>query len=303
MASGLLALLDDVAALVKVTAATLDDLPAIAMKAGSKAAGVVVDDTAVTPKYVVGLSAAREVPIVLNIAKGSLKNKFLFLLPAAIALGAFAPFLITPLLMVGGVFLCFEGYEKLHGYFHDETPNDEMPEITITPEQLEAERTGSAIRTDFILSAEIMAITLGAVSTEPLLTKILVLAVVALGITVAVYGVVALIVKADDFGLHLAKDKHSAPVKALGRTMVLGLPYVLSTLSVVGTAAMLWVGGGIIIHGVPAAHHALEALGQSVGGGFMGWFTQAAVSAVFGIAMGFVAVLGFKFYKKITSRG
>jgi uncharacterized protein len=291
---GLLALLDDVAALVKVTAASLDDIAAQAAKAGAKAAGVVIDDAAVTPKYVVGLSPARELPIVWNIAKGSLKNKFIFLLPAALLLGWLAPWAISPLLAFGGLFLCFEGYEKLHEIAHrflhplPEKIEDIAELEVLTPEQLEALRTSSAIRTDLILSAEIMAISYATVSHEPFLTQAASLAFVSVGITVAVYGFVALVVKADDVGLHLAKESHTQALRAVGRGIVTSMPILLTLLSYVGMAAMLWVGGGIVLHNVPFLHGVVETVEHMLpSGGFTGWVSMAAFSAVFGAVVGF----------------
>jgi predicted DNA repair protein MutK len=303
MASGLLALLDDIAAIAKVAAASLDDVAAQAAKAGTKAAGVVIDDAAVTPRYVVGFAADRELPIVWRIAVGSLKNKLLFLLPGALALSLFAPWAITPLLMAGGLFLCFEGYEKVHHLLkpadHGETSDEAAPESAAA---LEEARVTGAIRTDFILSAEIMAITLASVATLAFWNKALVLGLVGAGITCVVYGAVALIVKADDIGVALAKGGRLGLTRALGRALVKGVPPFLSALSAVGTAAMVWVGGGIIVHGLAgygfaAPEHVLHALGSSLaglipaGGGFLGWLGEAAGAGVIGLAVG--AVVAF----------
>lgn len=322
MSGGLLALLDDVAAIVKATAASiddmavmaktaaasLDDVAAQAAKAGSKAAGVVIDDAAVTPKYVVGLSPKRELPIIWNIAKGSLKNKIVFLLPAAMLLGAVAPWSVAPLLAAGGLYLCFEGYEKLHEIAHKilskgDHHADEAEMEAISPEELEKIRTAGAIRTDFILSAEIMAIAYDTVKEQGLVTQFATLLFVAVAITVAVYGVVGMIVKADDVGAHLACDKYHKGVRAFGRGMIKGMPYLLKVLSGVGTAAMLWVGGGIIIHSVPFLHHGLEHLvhGWHLSG-FSGWLAEASLSALFGIAMGFLAAFGYEKSRKIFKR-
>lgn len=309
MSSGLIALLDDVVAIAKASAASLDDVVVQAGKAGTKAAGVVIDDTAVTPKYVVGLSPDRELPIIWHIARGSLKNKLLYLTPAALLLSAFLPWSITPLLMVGGLFLCFEGYEKIHQVMHKmmhpdvmiEKKIEEHPEQldTITPAQLERMRIDSAIRTDFILSAEIMAITLATVASAAFLSKVAILIVTAIAITAGVYGAVALIVKMDDIGVHFAKDKYPRPIKFFGRGLVTVMPHFLKFLSGVGTLAMLWVGGGIIIHGVPVMHHMLEGAGHAVaanlsGGwqGFVSWLVMAALSAVFGIIAGAITEKG-----------
>ena len=296
MASGLLALLDDVAAIVKVTAASLDDVAAQAVKASSKAAGVVIDDAAVTPKYVVGLSPAREIPIVWNIAKGSLRNKLLILLPAIIALGALAPWALGPLLAIGGVFLCFEGYEKLHHAIHSllhptKTPVEELPQMN--PEELEKVRTSSAIRTDFILSAEIMAISYNEVKDEPWWILTITLIVVALLISIGVYGFVGLILKADDFGLRLARQENHSSVKWFGRLLITGMPKFLVFLAAVGTAAMLWVGGGIIIHN---SFHVLHDLVLGIvekvpNQAVLRWITEALISLVFAIVVGFFVVM------------
>jgi uncharacterized protein len=298
VASGLFALMDDVAAIAKVAAASLDDTAAAAVKASAKAAGVVVDDAAVTPRYVVGFSADRELPIVAKIARGSLKNKLVFLLPGALALSYFLPVAITPLLMAGGAFLCFEGAEKLWEKF---TPADEFAEQAAALDAADREQTmvASAIRTDLILSAEIMAIALGTVEQEPIAEQAAALVVVALGITALVYGAVALIVKADDLGVHLARKRNGA-VAAIGRALVAGMPPFLALLGWVGLAAMLWVGGHIVIDGlhkfgINAPHDLLHAAMHQVegAGGFAIWAAEAAGSGLFGLALGglIVAVL------------
>ena len=300
MASGLFALLDDVATITKLAAASIDDVGAAAGRAGVKAAGVVVDDTAVTPRYVHGFTPDRELPIIARIAKGSLFNKLVILLPAAMLLTAFLPWAITPLLMIGGAYLCFEGVEKLieavSGHGHGKEEN------TAAMESAELEKTmvSGAVRTDFILSAEIMAIALAEVSDQPLLTQGLALAVVGVAITVAVYGVVALIVKMDDIGLHLAKGG-SAARQSLGRGLVRFMPVLMRILSVVGVAAMIWVGGGIIVHGLEVFH--LEALPHAIHGfaegaahavpvahGFVEWLVTAIGSGIVGLVVGGVVV-------------
>jgi hypothetical protein len=254
MPTGLLALLDDVALIARSASASLtaslDDIATQSMKAGAKAAGVVIDDAAVTPKYVVGLSPARELPIIWNIAKGSLKNKLLFLLPAALLLGFFAPWAITPLLMAGGLFLCYEGVEKVYAVVlpHAAHAHEAATGGATNAAELEAERTSGAIRTDFILSAEIMALTLANVSESPFITQLAVLAAVGIAITLVVYGVVGLLVKMDDIGLAMTRT-NSGLLKSVGRGLVRGMPWVLKLISVIGTAAMLWVGGSILIHG------------------------------------------------------
>ncbi len=300
MASGLVALLDDIAGLTRLAAASLDDVAGAAAKAGTKAAGVVVDDTAVTPRYVVGLSPKRELPIIGKIALGSLRNKLLFLLPAALILSAFAPWAITPLLMLGGLYLCFEGAEKVieavtgaHDADEEAAPTD--------PVALENQKVSGAIRTDFILSAEIMAIALGEVSDTPILTQAITLIIVAVAITAGVYGVVALIVKADDVGLYLAKQQSGA-LQAIGRGLVKGVPVMMRWLAVIGTAAMIWVGGGILLHGAeelgltgPAhvVHHASEVAGHATGalGGALAWVVTAALSGVIGLIVGALVAL------------
>jgi uncharacterized protein len=296
MPSGLVALLDDIAGLAKLAAASLDDVGAAAAKAGTKAAGVVVDDTAVTPRYVVGLSPARELPIIAKIALGSLRNKLLILLPGALLVSQFAPWALTPLLMLGGAYLCFEGAEKVLHAFGSHAAHDDAATAT-SPEELERQKVAGAIRTDFILSAEIMAIALGEVANDPLLTRGVSLALVAIAITVGVYGVVGLIVKLDDIGLHLA-SKRSAGVQALGRFMVKAMPVIMSVLSVVGIAAMIWVGGGILVHGAevfglaaPAhwIHDASEAVTHAAGG-VPGWIAGAAGAGIVGLIAGLLIV-------------
>ena len=280
MSGGLLALLDDVVALTKLTAATLDDAAAQAVKAGTKAAGVVIDDAAVTPRYVTGLAAQRELPIVGRIAIGSLKNKLLFLLPAALLLSAFLPQAITPLLMLGGLYLAFEGYEKVHHMlagpafgtrrqpWHDIPGVQQAVELAKGDKALEDQKVAGAIRTDFILSAEIMAIALATITAPDLVTQAMVLAAVAVLITAAVYGVVALIVRADDLGARLAV-RNGAISGPIGRALLRGMPPFLEVLSFVGMLAMLWVGGGILVHGlaefgVTAPEHIIHGLADAV---------------------------------------
>ncbi len=302
MASGLLALLDDVVALAKAAAASLDDVTTQTVKASAKAAGVVIDDAAVTPRYVIGFAAERELPIIKRIAWGSLKNKVLVLLPAALLLSAFIPWAILPLLMVGGVFLCFEGYEKVHRVIlpHDASAAHAAPSAA-DARALEEETVVGAIRTDFILSAEIMAISLASIGTPDIFTRALVLLTVALLVTAGVYGLVAIIVKADDFGVYLAQRRGTA-TRGIGRLTVHGMPAFLGVLSFVGTVAMLWVGGSIIIHGLQsygfnglehivtvisdAAHAAIPPIG-----GLLAWLAEAIASAVFGFIIGAITAL------------
>lgn len=311
MATGLLALLDDVAALVKVSAASLDDVPAQVAKTTGKVSGIVIDDTAVTPKYVVGLDPKRELSIIYQIAKKSIINKVIFLGPAALLLGYFAPAVIPYVLMVGGAYLCFEGYEKVHSIFSksahttDNQPTAEME--VITPEQLEKERVGGAVRTDFILSAEIMAIAYATVAESSLFNQIVVLFAVALFITIAVYGFVALIVKADDIGVHMAKERFSPTTQKIGRGIVKSMPNFLILLGYIGTAAMLWVGAEIIAHGLPFLHHPLEDLERALGDvPALAWFVKVVVLALGGVVLGAIiaqfVTLGQKLFKRPTEK-
>jgi predicted DNA repair protein MutK len=353
----LIALLDDVAALAKVAAASLDDVAAQSAKAGTKALGVVIDDAAVTPRYVVGFAAKRELPIVGQIALGSLKNKLLYLLPGSLALSWLAPWSITPLLMLGGAYLCYEGAEKVlhalrpHAAAHHEGKVGAAPQDA---QALEQQRVRSAIQTDFILSAEIMALTLAGLSDQSTLTQAVILAAVGTGVTLLVYGAVALIVKADDLGVSLAVNgrpastllglrgaggmvpqaagpapdtvsRHAAlpaaiPVveppaqapsgadqtlrpltQALGRGLVVGMPHFLRILALVGTAAMLWVGGGILLHGmeefgVTAPGHIVHDLAHRAGevlpalAGAVSWLVTAALSGILGLAVGALTI-------------
>ena len=291
MASGLVALLDDVSALVKASAASLDDVPAQVAKTTGKVSGIVIDDTAVTPKYVVGLDPARELAIIYRIARKSLFNKALILGPAALVLGYFAPWAITPILMLGGAYLCFEGYEKVHSMFskQDATDEAEDPEAALTPEALEEQRVAGAVRTDMILSAEIMAMAYSQITDQTLVNQVVVLLAVAVFITVAVYGVVGLLVKADDIGVHLARNTSAAFTQKLGRGIVKFMPHLLRVLSYVGTAAMLWVGAEIVAHGIPFTHHLLQQLAASLAAWpALAWLAQALACAVGGLGLGFV---------------
>lgn len=308
MSIGLIALLDDIAGLAKVAAASIDDIAGQAAKAGVKAAGVVIDDAAVTPRYVTGFAAERELPIVGKIALGSLKNKMLFLLPAALALGFLAPWLITPLLMLGGAYLAYEGAEKVYEKVFPHAAHEHeahLEPLALSPQTLEDQKVAGAIKTDFILSAEIMAITLAAVTEGGFWTKAITLAVVGIGITLAVYGAVALIVKADDAGVALARNGSGSPFGAasrtVGRLLVKGMPILLAILGVVGTAAMIWVGGGILIHGLEEygfdtlghlVHDWAEAAGHAVpaAGGFVAWVVTAALSGLFGLVVGLLLI-------------
>lgn len=303
--SGLIALFDDVAAIAKVAASSIDDVIGQAAKAGTKAAGAVIDDAAVSPKYVQGFKADRELPIIWRITKGSLKNKLVFLLPAGLLLSNFAPWMIPPLLMLGGGYLCFEGAEKVahalglsHG--HEDYPGSEL--VPDDPAHLEEEKAAGAIKTDFILSAEIMTIALAAIPPSNFWMEAATLAAVAVMITVAVYGAVALIVKMDDLGLMMAKKGRLGLTRKLGRGLVKSMPGFLHLLTITGTAAMLWVGGSIIIHGLEELgfsklghliHDAAYAVGHMVPASIEGgvtWFAKAGMDGVFGLALGLVLI-------------
>jgi Uncharacterized protein conserved in bacteria len=294
MAGGLVALLDDVAALAKLAAASLDDVGAATGKASAKAVGVVVDDTAVTPRYVEGLSANRELPIIKKIAIGSLRNKLLIILPIALILSQFAEWALTPILMLGGTYLSFEGAEKVwealtgHHEEAEDGPKDEKKVVS------------GAIRTDLILSAEIMVIALNEVDHEPFLLRAAILIVVALLITALVYGVVALIVKMDDIGLALA-DGATGVRERIGRGLVTGMPKVMAVLSTVGIVAMMWVGGHILLVGFDEigwhapyslVHHMEHAVHDATGavGSVLGWLVNTFCAAVFGAIVGAIVV-------------
>jgi predicted DNA repair protein MutK len=298
--SGLLALLDDVAAIAKLAAASVDDIAANAAKAGSKAAGVVIDDAAVTPKYVTGFEPARELPMIWRIARGSLINKLVFLLPAAMLMATFAPWLVPPLLILGGCYLAFEGAEKvLHAVMpHDEHSGGPDGSHDVgDPAHLEEQKVKGAIKTDFILSAEIMTLALSVIETDSVWIQGVTLAVVGILITAAVYGAVAIIVKMDDVGLWLSRVGRLGLTRAFGRGIVRLMPWLLKTLSIVGTAAMLWVGGSIIVHSAhqmgwhwpeETIHHVAHAIG---GGSPAGdWIAKAVIDGILGLALGLLLV-------------
>ena len=303
MPSGLIALLDDVATIAKLAAASIDDVGLAAGKAGTKAAGVVIDDTAVTPRYVVGLAPERELPIIGKIAVGSLKNKLLFLLPGAMVLTAFAPWAIVPILMLGGSYLAFEAAEKLaEKLLHEQHHKKQLLDSIDDPKELERLQVAGAIRTDFILSAEIMAIALASLGQMSLTMTAAALTAVAFAITAGVYGAVALIVKLDDIGLHLAQRRNGL-ARRVGNGLVRGVPHLLTFISGLGTAAMLWVGGGILVHGleelhilefVPRtihdlAHRAAEASGGM--GAVVEWLVTALGGALVGLVIGAIIVV------------
>jgi predicted DNA repair protein MutK len=299
MATGLIALLDDVAAIAKLAAASVDDVAAQAAKAGAKSAGLVIDDTAVTPRYVVGLAPARELPIIARIAVGSARNKMLILLPAALVLSLFAPWLIAPLLMLGGAFLCYEGAEKIYEalFPHDAHAHEAKLEVATEPRALEDKKVASAVRTDFILSAEIMFIALSTMPAAGFWMQAVVLAIVGLGITALVYGAVGLLVKLDDIGVALSTRGRLGLTRGFGRGLVAAMPGMLKTLAIVGTAAMLWVGGGILIHGLATfgftepehlVHDLAHAVEQAVpiAAKASGWLAGAAAAGILGLAAG-----------------
>jgi predicted DNA repair protein MutK len=299
--SGLLALLDDVAAIAKLAAAQLDDVAAQASKAGVKAAGVVIDDAAVTPKYVTGLPAARELPIVWKIARASFFNKLVILLPAALLLKAFLPWMLTPLLMIGGAYLCFEGAEKVWNHLVPHKDQGPQQAKTLDAAHLEEQRVKGAIKTDFILSAEIMTISLAQISIDTLWIQAAALAAVAIGITSLVYGAVALLVKADDFGMLLSAKGRLSATRAVGRKIVKSMPSVMMVIATVGTVAMLWVGGSIIVHGLhdlgwhlfydlikKAAMTASDFFGSAEG--FVSWFATAGLDGIIGLVAGFALI-------------
>ena len=303
MSGGLVALLDDIATLAKVTASSVDDVAAGAVKVSSKAVGVVIDDTAVTPQYVAGLNPKRELPIIAKIARGSLINKLFIILPIALLLTWLAPHVLPFLLVVGGAYLCFEGGEKVLekiGWLPGLHEGHEEGGAA-SAEELEKSIVSSATRTDLILSAEIMLVSMAGLSNETGAMRVAVLIGVAFFMTFFVYGLVALLVKADDVGVRLARgalepeDNRPGPIDNVGRTIVRVMPHVFSVIGVVGTVAMLWVGGHLVIAnlaevGVPVFHHVLEAAEHAVsaGGGFVSWLVETALSGIFGVVLGSV---------------
>lgn len=301
MSAGLFGLLDDVAVLARMAAASVDDIGAAAGRATAKAAGVVVDDTAVTPQYVHGLAAERELPIIKRIAIGSLRNKLVFILPAALLLSQFVPWLLTPLLMLGATYLCYEGAEKVLGRLRRNSSHDHhAAPVAASGQDAEKFMVTGAIRTDFILSAEIMVIALNEVADQSFWPRLIILVIVAIVITIAVYGVVAGIVKMDDIGLRLAQ-RSSTFAKKVGRGLVAGMPRLLAALSLIGTVAMLWVGGHILLVGTDElgwhlpyglVHHVEESVHHAVGGvgGVLAWLVNTAASAVIGLVVGAVVV-------------
>ena len=305
MAAGsLLALLDDIASVlddvalmsktaIKGSASTFDDVAVLGKTAMKKTSGVLGDDLALNAQQVSGVSADRELPVVWAVAKGSLLNKVI-LVPAALLISYFIPWLITPLLMLGGAFLCFEGAEKvLHTFFHKDT---DAAQTRQTPMD-EKSKISGAIRTDFILSAEIVVIALGVISSQPIMTQVIILSLIALLITVFVYGLVAGIVKLDDFGLYLSR-RTSAVAQSAGRGILVLAPYLMKLLSIVGTIAMFLVGGSIILHGIPGAEHALETLLPGQGQGWGAELLIVVAHLIIGLAVGLVIVAVMSLFHK-----
>ncbi len=301
MASSLLVLLDDIATV-------LDDVATMTKVAAKKTAGVLGDDLALNAQQVTGVNADRELPVVWAVAKGSLVNKAI-LVPAALAISAFAPWAITPLLMVGGAFLCFEGFEKLaHKFLHspqeDQAHHEELVKAIADPQvdmaQFEREKVKGAVRTDFILSAEIIVISLGTLASAPLQTQLAVLVAVSFAMTVGVYGLVAGIVKMDDAGLWLSR-RGAAAARALGQGLLAAAPRLMKALSVLGTAAMFLVGGGILAHGIAPLHHAITGLAEG-----KSWLVSALVengaNAAVGVVAGALVLAGVVAVQKLRGR-
>jgi predicted DNA repair protein MutK len=302
MASSLIALIDDIATI-------LDDVALLTKVAARKTAGVLGDDLALNAQQVSGVKADREIPVVWAVAKGSFINKAI-LVPAALAISAFIPWAVTPLLMVGGAFLCFEGFEKLaHKFLHSPAQEDahreELVQALSNPAvdlvALEKDKIKGAIRTDFILSAEIIAITLGTVAGQGFTTQLTVLTGIAIIMTAGVYGLVAGIVKLDDLGLYLTQ-RSGAASQAVGKAILVAAPWLMKALSVAGTVAMFLVGGGILTHGVPAVHHWIEGVAAKAGG-FMSLVLPTMLDAVVGIAAGALVLGGWTLAQKVVKRG
>ena len=300
MATSLFLLLDDIASV-------LDDVAVLTKVAAKKTAGVLGDDLALNAQQVSGVRANRELPVVWAVAKGSFVNKAI-LVPAALAINALIPWAVTPLLMIGGAYLCFEGFEKLaHKFLHRQAHESDVrqhreanadPAVDIVA--IEKSKIKGAVRTDFILSAEIIVITLGSVASQAFTTQLSVLVTIAVVMTVGVYGLVAGIVKLDDAGLWLS-ERAGALQRAVGRGLLVAAPWLMKTLSVVGTAAMFLVGGGILVHGVPAAGHALEAWAQGAGG-LVGVIGSNLANAVVGLAAGALVLAAVELARKLLGK-
>ncbi|TWC68445.1 DUF808 domain-containing protein [Herbaspirillum sp. SJZ099] len=305
--SSFFALIDDIASV-------LDDVSVMTKVAAKKTAGVLGDDLALNAQQVTGVKADRELPVVWAVARGSLKNKAI-LMPAALAISAFIPWAVTPLLMLGGAFLCFEGFEKLaHKYLPHEAGEQRREgagiPADIDPVAYEQDKIKGAVRTDFILSAEIIAITLGTVAGAPLQQQVTVLAGIALLMTVGVYGIVAAIVKLDDGGLYLLRTAGAGTIgrikQKLGRAILAAAPAMMRSLSVIGTVAMFMVGGGILTHGLPFAHHGIAAAAASIAGvpavgSVLAALAPAVLDAVFGVVAGGVVLLAVEAVKRVLA--
>lgn len=299
--SSLFALIDDIATL-------LDDVAVMTKVAATKTAGVLGDDLALNAQQVAGVTADRELPVVWAVAKGSLINKAI-LVPLALVISAIAPWAVTPLLMIGGAYLCYEGFEKiahkvLHSKKEDQAHHAELIEAVTNPAvdivAYEKDKINGAIRTDFVLSAEIIVITLGTVATATFIERLTVLAAIAMIMTVGVYGFVAAIVKLDDAGLYLS-TKRSAVLRMIGAAMVSGAPILMKLLSVVGTAAMFLVGGSIVAHGIPVLGHAIESSAANLGG-VLGSVVEMLVNGVVGVAVGAVVLVGVSIAQRVFSK-
>jgi uncharacterized protein len=301
MASSLLALLDDITTV-------LDDVAVLSKVAAQKTSGVLGDDLALNAQQVAGVQADREIPVVRAVAMGSFVNKAI-LVPAALAISALAPWAVTPLLMIGGAFLCYEGFEKLahrlmHRHEEDEEHHRELTRALVDPAAdmvaFEKEKIKGAVRTDFVLSAEIIAITLGTVADRDFLTQALVLTGIAVAMTVGVYGLVAGIVRLDDLGLYLSR-RAARMAQACGRAIMVAAPWLMKTLSVVGTAAMFLVGGGILVHGVPPLHHGIEHLTRDLPG-MAGALSSALLEGLSGVAAGAVVLAAVLLFRRAAGR-
>jgi uncharacterized protein len=300
-ATSLLALIDDIATV-------LDDVAILSKLAAKKTAGVLGDDLALNAQQVSGVKAERELPVVWAVAKGSFRNKAI-LVPAALLIAAFAPWLVTPLLMVGGAFLCYEGFEKLaHRYLHSKDEDDAhradlakaLADPAIDLVAFERDKIKGAVRTDFILSAEIIAITLGTVAAAPFTTQVAVLVGIAVAMTVGVYGFVAGIVKLDDAGLALAA-RQGALARGLGAAILWAAPWLMKTLSVAGTIAMFLVGGGLLVHGVPPLHHAITEFAGSLGSLAQALLPTLA-DGLLGVLAGALVLVGVTLGRRLFAR-